>query len=861
MATKKKTTTKKGAPKNTAPKLTQAPTMSTPKPKVRVLAYCDSPSCATGFGTVARNILAGLHNTGRYAIDILGINYWGDPHNFPFRIWPTGTNSEKDPYGRKKVFSMIPRMEYDILFFLQDSFILDFLPQLHTHLRGASKDFRSICYFPVDGTPKEQWMRNVDATDYPVAYTEFGKEEAIKAHPGMKDLLVIPHGANVSDYFVADEKDVLAFKSQFFGAQRDKFVFTNLNRNQQRKDIPRTIAAFAEFRKQVPESLLYLHMAKQDQGWNLEEVVQSYGLSTSEDVIFPQNFGPNQGYPRQIVNMIYNISDCVISTTLGEGWGLCLHGDTRVMTGRGQIPIKDIDSNDSVIVGGASFPIRATSSDKKTTEYKIKLYNNQELSGSSEHKLPTGDDVYKSMSEISTDDWLVIDKAVLRKDKDYTYDLSKYSDCHDDYFVWNKMGFSPVQENSISNIMSFTGETKKVVETAITAYCSASPATARVAPVVDYLEDIAYSKPEPKKINRSITFDDDFSRLLGYYVAEGSNEAGVGIEFSFHKDEREYHEDVRRLILTYFGVDCDEETIDNKHRLRVRSSILAKFFGELCGVHAHNKHIPLLCLQHKQKAVEFIKGCWRGDGHFGDVEFSYSTASSQLKEELMWLMTAFNIFSKCNLNSSGNWNIYVNGEDYNLLADILGLENTHDTFKERKYLKKFDRFFLLKVKEVFSSDTDDLYYDISVVNKGHFVANGILVHNSWTEAMATKTPIIMPANTAMVENITEDRGYLVKSGTSSGLYTVLPHDNEVIRPLVDVDDMVEKMLAVYNDREEASRRAENAYKWIHSKLDWQSVIVPKWVEVFDNAYKDLKSGVPVPTEADLAESIIEAETF
>ena len=48
-------------------------------------------------------------------------------------------------------------------------------------------------------------------------------------------------------------------------------------------------------------------MAKKDQGWDLMEVVKSYGLSSTEDVIFPENFGPNQGYPRNIVNMVYNI--------------------------------------------------------------------------------------------------------------------------------------------------------------------------------------------------------------------------------------------------------------------------------------------------------------------------------------------------------------------------------------------------------------------------------------------------------------------------------------------------------------------------------------------------------------------------
>ena len=56
-------------------------------PKINVLAYLDAPTCATGFGTVSRNIIEGLYKTGRYNIDILGINYWGDPHNFPYRIW------------------------------------------------------------------------------------------------------------------------------------------------------------------------------------------------------------------------------------------------------------------------------------------------------------------------------------------------------------------------------------------------------------------------------------------------------------------------------------------------------------------------------------------------------------------------------------------------------------------------------------------------------------------------------------------------------------------------------------------------------------------------------------------------------
>ena len=421
--------------------------------KIKVLAYCDSPTCATGFGTVSRNILTGLYNTGRYDIDILGINYWGEPHDFPFRIWPTGINNDRDPYGRKKSFGMIQQMDFDIAFFLQDTFILDFLPALQRQLIEGSKKFKSICYYPIDGIPKEQWIKNVDACDYLVAYSEFGKRLSEEAYSVVKEPLVIPHGVSTFDYIPISVEDCLSFKARFFGSQANKCIFTNVNRNQQRKDIPRTIAAFKKFHDEVPDSILYLHCAKVDQGWNLEEAVNAYGLSTSTDVIFPENFGPNQGYPRQILNLIYNISDCVISTTLGEGFGM-----------------------------------------------------------------------------------------------------------------------------------------------------------------------------------------------------------------------------------------------------------------------------------------------------------------------------------------------------------------------------------------------------------------------TWIEAMATKTPVIMPDNTAMTEFITEDRGWLVGSGSNASLYTVVPNDNEVIRPLTDVDDLVEKMFEVYNNKEEAKKRASNAYDWVTNNMDWQKHIVPQWIKLFDEAVSAIKTRTVATTEAG-GDKVLEAESF
>ena len=283
----------------------------------------DSPTCATGFATVSRNVLEALYKTGKYDIDVLGINYWGDPHNFPYRIWPVGNNPERDPYGRKKICNMIQKMDFDILFFMQDSFILDFLPELIPHLKQhINRPFKSVVYFPIDGFPKESWVRNVSFCDEVITYANFGKVLCENTGPFAAGMKVIPHGVNMDEFKPLPAEDVAEFRKRYFGRHHDKFIFMNLNRNQQRKDIPRTIQAFYEVRKQNPDTLLYLHMAKQDQGWNLPEVCSAYGFSINNDIIFPENFGPNQGYPREIVNMLYNCTDCVVSTCLGEGWGL-----------------------------------------------------------------------------------------------------------------------------------------------------------------------------------------------------------------------------------------------------------------------------------------------------------------------------------------------------------------------------------------------------------------------------------------------------------------------------------------------------------------------------------------------------------
>lgn len=293
--------------------------------KIRVLYYGDAPTASTGFGVVTKNILTNLYKTGKYDITVLGVNYFPEPNPYQkmFDMWPLGFYGKGDPFGRQFSAEKMVQLEYDVIFMIQDSFIMNFMDSAIPQLRGYGKQFSTVMYYPIDGVPRDNWIRSMASADIPVTYTKFGYDESVKAYPGIQDkLLVVPHGVNTKDFFPLPKDKITDFRKQFFREHADKFIVTNVGRNQPRKDFPRTMMAFREFKKLRPNSFLYFHAAAVDMGWNIPEMAKSMGLRMNIDVAVPENFTTNSGYPTEIVNLIYNSSDVVVSSALGEGWGL-----------------------------------------------------------------------------------------------------------------------------------------------------------------------------------------------------------------------------------------------------------------------------------------------------------------------------------------------------------------------------------------------------------------------------------------------------------------------------------------------------------------------------------------------------------
>jgi glycosyltransferase involved in cell wall biosynthesis len=297
--------------------------------------------CNTGFSTVSTNIKREIKNHFKESIhfDICAINYHGEPYqekDGSFVVSASKSAPKWDDFGRFGFLKLLKEYEYDGIFILQDLAvvrpIIEHLKFIKDEKRkNNQKSFKSIFYFPVDCSLFPKSVEGLEFFDTLVTYTEFGKKEVIKFKPELKTKIkVVPHGTNIKEFYPLPKDDVKTFRDSYFGKNADKFIITNVNRNQTRKDIPTTIFAFWELKNMCKikglqrEPFLYLHMKEKDpMGWDLDLLLSQTTLVKDVDYKIMET-NDALGTSVETLNAIYNASDVFLTTTLGEGWGLTI---------------------------------------------------------------------------------------------------------------------------------------------------------------------------------------------------------------------------------------------------------------------------------------------------------------------------------------------------------------------------------------------------------------------------------------------------------------------------------------------------------------------------------------------------------
>jgi glycosyltransferase involved in cell wall biosynthesis len=288
--------------------------------KAKIL-WCGDIVAMTGFARVTENVISRLKDN--FEIVVLGNNWWGDPTPLQteYKMYPSSNRHQTAPFGEQRIREIVEREEPDVVFTINDMWIINEQYNQIKDLHKAGK-FKFVGYAPMDSYAWTGCLADTaNEWDAVVSYTEFGAYEFMNGGIS-KAITVIPHGVTPGQFYPTDKAEA----RRKLGLKPESFIVFNGNRNQFRKRIDITIKAFAAFAVDKPEAMLYLHMGLKDQGWDIMEVfareMSRVGLDPNNRIIMTSNQPNPPNVSVEMLNDIYNACDVGVNTCKGEGWGL-----------------------------------------------------------------------------------------------------------------------------------------------------------------------------------------------------------------------------------------------------------------------------------------------------------------------------------------------------------------------------------------------------------------------------------------------------------------------------------------------------------------------------------------------------------
>lgn len=282
---------------------------------MRKLLWVGDAVHSSGFAKATHYTLDVLRQT--WDVAVLGLNSFGEPHEYPYPIWPCmagGTPEFKvggDAFGLNRMSELITRLKPDLVVVQNDPWNV---PQ---YVKRCG-DVPVVATVAVDG--KNCRGQGLNGCKGVIFWTDFAEREA-RAGGYTGPSAVIPLGVDLTKYHPRDHYE--ARKAVGLPPKiRDKFIVGNINRNQPRKRMDLTISFFAQWVREykIDDAYLFLHVAPTgDMGYDVSQLMSYYGLSSRLIVSEPPTgFGIDESKLAEV----YSCFDTMITTTQGEGWGL-----------------------------------------------------------------------------------------------------------------------------------------------------------------------------------------------------------------------------------------------------------------------------------------------------------------------------------------------------------------------------------------------------------------------------------------------------------------------------------------------------------------------------------------------------------
>lgn len=281
----------------------------------RKLLWIGDAVASTGFAKCTHRVLDVLRES--WEVHVLGINYLGDPHPYPYSIYPAWTGN--DGFGVGRTAQLVDGLRPDLVLVQNDPWNIGRYVQ---EIRRVSEYVPIVASMPVDGKNCGK-AKELNGLSHAIFWTQFGREQA-EEQGFEQPASVIPLGVDL-ELYKPGARDEARKKLALDGVPLDAFIVGNLNRNQPRKRLDLTVRYFAEWAKSYNrnDAYLFLYVAPTGEfGYDVQQLMKYYGFTGERKRLILMQPTIGQGEPEEFLPLVYGSLDLQISTTQGEGWGL-----------------------------------------------------------------------------------------------------------------------------------------------------------------------------------------------------------------------------------------------------------------------------------------------------------------------------------------------------------------------------------------------------------------------------------------------------------------------------------------------------------------------------------------------------------
>jgi Fe-S cluster assembly protein SufB len=255
-------------------------------------------------------------------------------------------------------------------------------------------------------------------------------------------------------------------------------------------------------------------------------------------------------------------------------------------------------------------------------------------------------------------------------------------------------------------------------------------------PAKDVQEGDFLVYPKAKPTASSTVFPLEFARLAGYYLAEGSAGLTNGCEslcFSFHLDEHEYVDEVRRATKDLYDAEGSVLYDETKHSARVLVYTKAGYAAMMQHVGAGSAHKKLsadLMAQDDDFLRELIRCYVNGDGNTvargGAIWKRVHTTSRVWAFQLQAIVARLGIYATVELRRPGGPGEIMGRQV--VRQDLYQVQWTEEGHGP-KQARDCGDYFLVPIKKKTTREAHEPVYNLDVEEPDSYLAYGFAVHN------------------------------------------------------------------------------------------------------------------------------------